>query len=146
MTYVVDNIGSTGQAYRLIMANKANKVADTFPQYEPKDKGWMFTQYDSKTATVWKRGAGVLPLNDTIPRPVIVIKDIPFKPKKPMCCCGDGESGSSGGGVGLSPRAAATVARLAGSENDVEIRNLGGDIIATVEGTVGGVSGPDGTA
>lgn len=89
------NIGITGLAHQMVIKDEASvvekKLKEKYVHYAPNDNGYLLTQYDSNVTTEWKKGASVLPLNQTVERPVMVIKDVPFKSNLVTC------SGSSTG-------------------------------------------------
>lgn len=95
------NIGITGLAHQMLIKDEASVVQENLKEkyvhYDPNDNGYLLTQYDSNVATEWKKGADVLPLNETVERPVTVIKDVPFKPN--IVTCSGSSSGSTSNNV-----------------------------------------------
>lgn len=91
------NIGISGRVHGMLLKDSQNKVRENldkeYVQYDATDTGYMLTQYDSNVTTEWKKGAGVLPLNQVEERVTAVIKDIPFKVKANTSCTGSGVSG-----------------------------------------------------
>ena len=77
------NIGISGRVHGMLLKDSQEKVIKNldkeYVQYDATDTGYMLTQYDSNVTTEWKKGAGVLPLNQVKERVTAVIKDIPFK-------------------------------------------------------------------
>ena len=77
------NIGISGRVHGMLLKDGQEKVRNNldkeYVQYDATDTGYMLTQYDSNVTTEWKKGAGVLPLNQVEERVTAVIKDIPFK-------------------------------------------------------------------
>lgn len=91
------NIGISGRVHGMLLKDSQNKVIENlgkeYVQYDDTDTGYMLTQYDSNVTTEWKKGAGVLPLNQVEERVTAVIKDIPFKVKANTSCTGSGVGG-----------------------------------------------------
>ena len=77
------NIGISGRVHGMLLKDSQDNVRKNldkeYVQYDATDTGYMLTQYDSNVTTEWKKGAGVLPLNQVEERVTAVIKDIPFK-------------------------------------------------------------------
>lgn len=98
------NIGITGLAHQMLIKDEASVVQENLKEkyvhYDPNDNGYLLTQYDSNVATEWKKGASVLPLNETVERPVMVIKDVPFKPKIVTCSGSTSNNVVTGSGSG----------------------------------------------
>lgn len=91
------NIGISGRVHGMLLKDSQEKVRENlgkeYVQYDATDTGYMLTQYDSNVTTEWKKGAGVLPLNQVEERVTAVIKDIPFKVKANTSCTGSGVGG-----------------------------------------------------
>lgn len=89
------NIGISGRVHGMLLKDSQNEVRENlgkeYVQYDATDTGYMLTQYDSNVTTEWKKGAGVLPLNQVEERVTAVIKDIPFKVR--TSCTGSGVGG-----------------------------------------------------
>lgn len=89
------NIGISGRVHGMLLKDSQEKVRENlgkeYVQYDATDTGYMLTQYDSNVTTEWKKGAGVLPLNQVEERVTAVIKDIPFKAN--TSCTGSGVGG-----------------------------------------------------
>ena len=77
------NIGISGRIHGMLLKDSQDNVRKNldkeYVQYDATDTGYMLTQYDSNVTTEWKKGAGVLPLNQVAERVTAVVKDIPFK-------------------------------------------------------------------
>lgn len=91
------NIGISGRVHGMLLKDNQETVMENldkeYVQYDATDTGYMLTQYDSNVTTEWKKGAGVLPLNQVEERVTAVIKDIPFKVKANTSCTGSGVGG-----------------------------------------------------
>ena len=90
------NIGISGRVHGMLLKDRQEKVRENlgkeYVQYDATDTGYMLTQYDSNVTTEWKKGAGVLPLNQVEERVTAVIKDIPFKVNTSCVCNTTGSS------------------------------------------------------